>query len=318
MADDTCIGSCEYPHGVLAIDSGYWRDRVAACYLVEAEHEAAIIETGTNASVPRILKVLEHRGWARSQVRYVIATHVHLDHAGGAGALLQALPAATFLVHPRGARHMIDPSRLEASVRAVYGDTVFDRDYGELVPVDAARVREMADGDTVSLGERTLRFRDTPGHAKHHFCVFDEATNAWFTGDTFGLSYRETDTSNGPFIFPTTTPVQFDPEALKSSIRMLADSQPQWVYLTHYGRVGDVQRLARDLLERVDMLVAIARQHSAHPHRTEKLRSHMLGWLMDEARAHGVTMEDPALREVFRGDVELNTQGIEYWLDHAT
>ena len=177
MGQYSCTGFNEYPHGVLAVDSGYWRERVAACYLLEDRDEVAIIETGTNSSVPRLLRVLEQRGWSREQVRYVIATHVHLDHAGGAGALMAALPQARFLVHPRGVRHMIDPARLEAGVRMVYGDAVFDRDYGTLVPIDAARVTEMNDGDVAPLGSRALLFRDTPGHARHHFCVFDERSS---------------------------------------------------------------------------------------------------------------------------------------------
>ena len=205
----------EYPGGVTAIDSGYVRENMAACYLLEAGAEVAFIEAGTNNSTPRLLETLQSRGWNAGQVKYVIVTHVHLDHAGGAGSLMQSLPNATLLVHPYGARHMIDPARLEAGSRAVYGDELFDRLYGELVPVPEARTRAMQDGETVGLGSRRLRFIDTPGHARHHFCVHDSQTNGWFTGDTFGLSYREFDTSNGAFMIPTTTPVQFDPVALK-------------------------------------------------------------------------------------------------------
>ena len=110
------VHSQVYDGGVIAVDSGYHRPNMAACYLVESETEVAIVETGTNDSVPRLLRALEERGWQPEDVRYVIVTHVHLDHAGGAGSLMAACPNATFLVHPRGARHMLDPSRLEASV----------------------------------------------------------------------------------------------------------------------------------------------------------------------------------------------------------
>jgi glyoxylase-like metal-dependent hydrolase (beta-lactamase superfamily II) len=290
---------------------------MAACYLLESDTEVAVVETGTNHSVPRILRVLQQRGWTPEQVRYVIVTHVHLDHAGGAGALMQSCPRAELLVHPRGARHMVDPAQLEASVRGVYGDDVFDRDYGTLVPVPEARVRAMADRETVELGRRRLLFRDTPGHARHHFCVYDERSRGWFTGDTFGLSYRETDTARGPLAFPTTTPIQFDPEALKASIRMLAESPADWMYLTHYGRVGEIRRLAGDLQSGVDRLVDIALRHRGRSDRAGAIQDDMMDWLLQAARAHAVELDEGVLREVFKGDVDLNTQGLEFWLDHV-
>lgn len=305
-----------YEGGVTAVDSGYHRPAMAACYLVEADAGVAVIETGTNDSVPRLLKALEARGRSAAEVRYVIVTHVHLDHAGGAGSLMQACPNATFLVHPRGARHMIDPSKLEASVRQVYGDEVFDRDYGTLVPIPAERTREVHDGETVMLGDRPLAFMDTPGHARHHFCIWDEATRGWFTGDTFGLSYRELDTRKGPFIFPTTTPIQFDPGALKASVERLMARSPKWMYLTHFGRVGDTPRLAGELLERIDELVAIAEYYSDAERRGKVIAAAMRDGLEDAARAHGVVMSSEDFNAVVGDDVQLNTQGLEFWLDH--
>jgi glyoxylase-like metal-dependent hydrolase (beta-lactamase superfamily II) len=318
MQFDHTLEMLEYPGGVLTIDSGFMRDIMAACYLVEEDGEVAFIETGTNASVPRLLRALELRGWRPEDVRYVIATHVHLDHAGGAGQLMQHLPQAEFLVHPRGARHMIDPSRLEASVRMVYGDEHYDRTYGHLVPIPAERLREMPDGATARLGRRTFTFRDTPGHARHHFCVWDDATRGWFTGDTFGLSFRELDTENGAFIFPTTTPVQFDPEAAKASLDLLLEAEPEWMYLTHFGRVGEVARLARDLGEHLDRFVEIARRHEgAGGARTDAIQNELWDLLESGCRAHGVELPDKHLREVLWPDVVINTQGVEFWLDHG-
>lgn len=308
--------STEYDGGVVAVDSGYNRPNMAACYLIEGEGAVAIIETGTNDSVPRLMKALEQRGWTAEQVSHVIVTHVHLDHAGGAGAMMQACPNALFVVHPRGARHMIDPSKLEASVRQVYGDEIFDRDYGTLLPIPAERVLEMEDGATLEVGGRVLEFRDTPGHARHHFCIWDEATRGWFTGDTFGLSYRELDTRQGPFTFPTTTPIQFDPGALKRSIEKLMQRQPDWMYLTHFGRVGDTPRLAGELLTRIDEFVAIAEHYSDAEDRGKVIAAAMLDGLEDAARAHGVVMSSEEFRAVVAVDVKLNTQGLEFWLDH--
>ena len=134
----------------------------------------------------------------------------------------------------------------------------------------------MQDGETARLGGRVLLFRDTPGHARHHFCVWDEATSGWFTGDTFGLSYRELDTARGPFIFPTTTPIQFDPVALSASIDLLLERRPQWMYLTHFGRIAVSAGLVAQLRAGLEALVAIAEQHQGHPQRSKAIKTAML------------------------------------------
>jgi len=316
MSQSECISVNEYAGGVLAIDAGFVREYMAACYLLETQSEVAFVEVGTNSSTPRLMQVLQNRGWQPEDVRYVIVTHVHLDHAGGAGNLMQRLPNAEFLVHPYGARHMIDPAKLEASARGVYGDELFDRIYGALVPVPADRVRTMQDGAETRLGNRTLRFVDTPGHARHHFCVHDSLTNGWFSGDTFGLSYREFDTDRGAFVFPTTTPVQFDPDALRASLKKLFDVKPDCMYLTHYGRVTDLDRLYAQMLAGVDKLVSIAEAWGHAPDRTQRIETGIHEWLMQELREHGVSLPDERCAELLRTDVVLNTQGLEFWLDH--
>ena len=306
----------EYNGGIIAIESGmFGRERVA-CYLLEAGGQVALIEVGSNATASRILSVLERRGWRREHVSHVIVTHVHLDHAGGSGRLMQLMPNATLVVHPRGARHMIDPSHLEAGTRAVYGDAVFNKMYGHLIPVPPERVITMQDGDSLAIGRRELLFRDTPGHAKHHFCVWDEQTRGWFTGDTFGVSYRDTDTRAGALVFPTTTPVQFDPEALISSVRRLMELAPDYMYLTHYGRVGDTGRLAEQMIAGVRKLVEIAERNLGSVNRRADIEAEMLDWLYAACRTHGVNLPHDQLVDLLEADVKLNTQGIEYWLDH--
>ncbi|MGA9574684.1 MAG: MBL fold metallo-hydrolase [Lysobacterales bacterium] len=309
------ISTHEYTGGVVVIDAAFHREHMAACYLVEAGSEVAFIEVGTNTSTPRLMKVLEHRGWQPEDVRYVIVTHVHLDHAGGAGSLMQSLPNATLLVHPYGARHMIDPAKLEAGSRMVYGDEMYETIYGVLIPVEQHRVRIMEDESTTELGNRQLRFIDTPGHARHHFCVHDSLTNGWFTGDTFGLSYREFDTRNGAFLFPTTTPIQFDPEPLKASVRRLMEVQPEYMYLTHYGRVSDVPRLAGMMLDGIDKLVEIAERFRDDSLRRQKIETAMADWLLDGLEKHGVTLDKNTCLALLESDIKLNAQGIECWLD---
>jgi glyoxylase-like metal-dependent hydrolase (beta-lactamase superfamily II) len=316
MIDDNHFSVQEYPGGVHVIDAGFHRERMAGCYLMEAGSEIAFIEVGINSSTDRLMKVLDDRGLEPGDVGFVIVTHIHLDHAGGAGSLMKLLPNATLLVHPYGARHMIDPAKLEAGARAVYGDQMFDRIYGKIIPVSENRVKIMQDGDELTLGNRQLRFMDTPGHARHHFCVFDSLTNGWFTGDTFGLSYREFDTHKGAFIIPTTTPIQFDPVPLKESVRKLVADEPECMFLTHYGRVDDVQRLAIKMIEGVDKLVEIAERYNGDDLRRQKIETAMFDWLMEGLRKHGVELADETCRELLWSDVKLNTQGIEFWLDH--
>jgi len=240
---------------------------------------------------------------------------VHLDHAGGAGLLMRELPNARAVVHPRGARHMIDPSQLVAGATAVYGEDEVRRSYGELVPIDAARVDTAEDGHVVDLAGRRLACLDTPGHARHHICLWDAKSRGFFTGDTFGLSYREFDTSRGAFILPTSTPVQFEPDALKASIARMLSFHPQQMFLTHYSRVTDVERLARDLVEQIDAMVEIALRHEHDANRHAAIAEELAKLYVSRALAHGCAFGAERVRELLAMDIALNTQGLEVWLD---
>ena len=236
----------DYSDGISAVDSGYVRPHLDAIHLIVEGGRVAVVDTGTNDSVPHVLNALAAKGLGPEAIDFVILTHVHLDHAGGAGLLMQKAPNAKLVVHPRGARHMIDPSKLMQATRDVYGVEAATAMYGDIVPVPAERVIETSDGSTVSLAGRTLTFYDTPGHAKHHNCIRDARTGHLFTGDMFGLSYRELDRDGRQFVFPATTPSQFDPDAFHRSIDRMTALGPEALYLTHYGRVVDVPRIGRD------------------------------------------------------------------------
>jgi glyoxylase-like metal-dependent hydrolase (beta-lactamase superfamily II) len=302
-------------HGVHAVDTGFHRPRFDAAYLIVEGGRAAFVDTGTNDAVPRLLGLLDALGLARDAVDHVIPTHVHLDHAGGVGALMRELPAATLWVHARGARHLIDPSKLYAGALAVYGQAEMDRSYGTLLPVPAERVRSTADGDVITLAGRALHVADTPGHARHHHCLWDETTRGWFTGDTFGLSYREFDTALGPWILPTSTPVQFDPDAMRHSVQRLLARDPACMYLTHFGRVRDVPRLGRLLFELLDGMVAIARAAPAGADRHAAMKRQMLALYLDSLAAHGCTLDEATVADLLAIDLELNAQGLAVWLD---
>lgn len=302
-------------HGIHTIDTGFVRPQFDAAYLVVENDRGAFIDCGTNFAVPRMLAALGEAGIDAAAVDWLILTHVHLDHAGGAGELIAQLPNAKLVVHPRGARHMIDPSVLWAGASAVYGEAVMEQTYGRLQPVPAERVVEASDGHVVDLAGRPLLCIDTPGHAKHHLTVHDARANVCFTGDVFGLSYRDFDTARGPFILPTTSPVQFDPDALHASIDRLVGLKPVAMYLTHYGRVEQVERLAADLHVQIDAMVALARAAHGKPDRHAVLMESLTELYATRALAHGWDQGRDVLRQLLGMDVELNAQGLEVWLD---
>jgi glyoxylase-like metal-dependent hydrolase (beta-lactamase superfamily II) len=308
-------------HGVFAIDTAFHRDHFDAAYLVVHGGRAAFIDTGTNHAVPRHLAALQALGLQPESVDWVIPTHVHLDHAGGVGLLMQQLPQARVLVHPRGARHLIDPSALWAGATAVYGPEEMARSYGQLVPVAADRVSTSSDGQRLDLAGRTLLLADTPGHARHHHCIWDATSRGWFTGDTFGLSYREFDTAKGAWILPTSTPVQFEPEALCGSIERLLAQAPRAMYLTHCGCIGengDVPRLGRLLLGLLDEMVALGESQRGEGDtlaRHEALKRGQLDIFTRSLRRHGVVFTEARIAELLAIDLELNAQGMAVWLD---
>lgn len=305
----------DYLEGISVIDTDFVRAEFGAAYLVIENGRAAFIDTGTNYSVPRMIEALREKGLDVAAVDWVIPTHVHLDHAGGAGELMRQLPNARLVIHPRGTRHMIDPSKLVAGATAVYGIEAMHSTYGEIVPVAEARIVEANDGFVVDLAGRALLCIDTPGHARHHLCVWDARSESFFTGDTFGLSYREFDTEQGAFILPTTSPVQFDPDELRASIRKMVGYRPQVMFLTHFGRVTDVPRLADDLLEQIDAMVAIARNHALASDRHALIARDLAELYASRAVAHGVTFSRERTIELLAMDIELNTQGLEIWVD---
>lgn len=304
-------------HGIHTIDTAFHRDHFDAAYLVVEEGRGAFIDCGTNHSVPHLLDAVQSAGLTPADIEFVIVTHVHLDHAGGTGLLLQQLPNATVIAHPRAAPHLIYPAKLVEGATAVYGEEEIQRSYGTVQPVPKERIRIVADGEAVMLADRPLLCIDTPGHARHHYCIWDARSRCWFTGDTFGLSYRELDGPNGAFILPTSTPVQFEPVALKASIARMVAYQPEGMYLTHYGRVGEVPRLAQALYEQIDAMVAIAEACDGRADRHRCLAAGLSALYLERAHAQQVPLADEDVVRILAMDIELNAQGLGVWLDRG-
>ena len=300
--------------GVIAIDTEYARPLQDASHLIVSDGKAAFVDTGTNNSVPLLLDALEQQELKAGDVDYVFLTHIHLDHAGGAGALMRELPSARCVIHPRGARHMIDPTKLIAGTEAVYGKDKTREIYGDILPIDEQRIDVADDGQWFELNGRGMQCIFTEGHAKHHYVLNDPASKGVFTGDSFGVSYRETDTANGAIIFPTSTPIDFDPDEAHKSIERIMACDPQQVYLTHYSKVDELQRLAGDMHKCIDDYVAMALANEHANDRQAALQHAMFDYMCDRLEAHGFKGDRDAMWSIMHIDVGLNAQGLDVWL----
>lgn len=306
-----------HPDGVFAIDTGYVRPLCDAVHLIVREGRAALVDSGTTRSVPAIMDALAELGIDVDDVEHLLLTHIHLDHAGGAGALLELLPNATVAVHPRGAPHLIDPAKLEAGTRAVYGDATYERLYGRLVPVPAERLQVMADGARLKLGQCVFEFLHTPGHALHHLAIHDREADAVFTGDSFGISYRELDVRKRPFIFPATTPTHFDPDQAHATIERILALKPSACYLTHYSRVTDLERLAEDLHGDLVAFVEIAKRCKGSPKREREIARLMKAYLYARLDEHRFPDAPKRRQDALQMDIDLNAKGLCAWLDRT-
>jgi glyoxylase-like metal-dependent hydrolase (beta-lactamase superfamily II) len=305
--------------GVYAVDTGHVRPGLAAAHVWLRAGEAAVVDPGPAPAAGRVLGALAQLGVARDAVRYLFVTHVHLDHAGGAGTLADALPQAQVVAHPRALRHLADPGRLVAGTIAVYGPERTRAMYGEVAPVAPERLIAAGEGFTLAFGGSTLRFLDTPGHARHHYVLHDPDGGAVFAGDTFGIRYRELDTPAGPFVFPTTTPVQFDPAALHASVDRILALAPARVFLMHYSVLEAPARVGAMLHEAIDAHVPLAREEAAagKDRLERRLAARILdAWLAD-LRRRGCMLDAARQAELVRMDAELNAQGLGVWLEGA-
>ncbi len=306
----------ELDFGITCIDTQHMRDDFVAAYLIEDNGRIAFIDTGCYLSIPMLLGTLDAKNIPRENVDYIILTHIHLDHAGGAGELIKHLPNAKVFVHEYGANHLIDPSKLRAGVIGVYGELFFKQFLGDLIPIAEDKIIIAKGNDEIRLGNRILKFIDTPGHARHHICIWDEKSQGIFSGDTLGVSYREFDTPQGELIFPPTTPIQFDPKTWKTTINQLMQLQPKYAYLTHFNRIEFTQKSADMLIEHIDGFVKIAEQAQHKKNRHKVIKADLLNYLLNIANKHGVTLLDEAQQiKLFKGDLEICAQGLGIWLD---
>ena len=304
----------EYDFGITCIDTMYEYAGHAACYLIVENGRAAFIDTGTGHSVPYLLETLKLKNLIIEDVDYVIPTHVHLDHAGGAGSLMSKLPRAKLVIHPRGKQHMVNPDKLIMGATAVYGSEKFKQMFGDVIPIDEKRVVVANDNDEIELANRTLKFLDTPGHARHHFCVYDQTSKGIFTGDTFGLCYREMQKNNADFILPTTTPVQFEPDPWYDTIDKILSHNPKNIYLTHFGRITEIEKLAQELKQDIAKYAEITKQYLNVENSENKIRNEITHYLQERLSPIYTDEEVKEFTQLLQPDLDLNAAGLKVWL----
>jgi glyoxylase-like metal-dependent hydrolase (beta-lactamase superfamily II) len=298
---------------IITIDCQYMYPEYAAAYLIIEGERAAFVDNNTRHAVPKLLNALASTGLSPEQVTYLIITHVHLDHAGGTAALLKHCPNAVVLAHPRAARHLINPAKLVGSAKALYGEANFMRLYGEIEPIDETRVIQVNDGDKLSLDSRTFQFIHTTGHAKHHMCVYDYGSGCIFTGDAFGLAYPLLQGGSEPFIFPSTSPADFNSAEAQSSIHKIIDTGATIAYLTHFGAVKDIKLRMGKLISYLDTMGGMLQDAAISGLEDDDLNTFcykaMFNFFRGEIERRGMPFNSN-IQKFLQNDIELNAKGI--------
>ena len=298
--------------GIITVDCRYMGQEGLGCaYLLIDRGECAIVETSTAHATPLLLDALSRHGLGPEAVRYLFLTHVHLDHAGGAGELLAHCPNASVVVHPLGAIHLANPKVLVMSARRLFGEARFEELYGRVRPIPRARLRTVEDGEEVRLGARRLRCFSTRGHANHHLVYLDEASGALFSGDSFGAAPSFLRRGGGGPILPLTPPTEFDPVEARRAIERIVGLRPTAVFLTHHGAYQAVEEGAERLLgalECASEAMQVARglePPAALAHCYEALHGHVERQLVKE----GITLSG-SQRAILEAELRLNAEGL--------
>ena len=303
-----------FDKNIFCFDANYIRQKFAAIHFINQNNKLLIIDTATNHSAKRFLNALHTMNISPEFVEWIILTHVHLDHAGGAGLLMKMCPNARLAVHSRGARHMINPEKLWASVVSVYGKEEAEKQYGKLIPVDENRVVVVGEGEVISFQNRRLQIFDAPGHANHHIVIFDEESKSFFTGDAFGIAYPELASEDGEFIFISSTPTQFEPVKFDTTIKKIMEQKPKSCFLTHFSKIMNIEKNGYELLKQLDEYVTITQQaRNNHESQQEQIRKELFELLYKKLKKTNLNISKREFGNLLSLDLSLNAQGLEYW-----
>ena len=305
---------------VVTIDCNYLMPKFAAAYLIVEGDRAAFVDNNTSRATPLLMQALDAHGLRPEQVVYAIVTHVHLDHAGGTSALLRECPNAVAVAHPRAGRHLVNPSRLVAAVKSVYGESAFDELYGRIEPVDADRVRTVDDGETLRFGDRTFTFLHTLGHARHHMCIHDSGSNGVFSGDAFGLACPVLQRGSKPFVICSSSPTDFDPVEARRSVARIVATGADRVYMTHFGEMTPVNDAADQILWSIDSMEAIINDAVAAGLKDDELdkfcTERVRASFIEQATNCGFSLTESDW-QMLATDVSLNAAGVAYAASRA-
>lgn len=296
--------------GVRQIDTGMAGQRqLNAVYLLIGD-EPSLVESGPGADAPVVIAALETLGIGDADLAHIVVTHIHVDHAGAAGVLLDRFPRARVWVHERGAPHLVDPSRLIASTARTYGEARMRSFYGETLPCDPDRLSPVADGDRIPLGRRTLDVIHTPGHASHHVALHDAASGAMFTGEAIGSHLPWADCYR-----PALPPPEADIEAAISSIGRMRERRPTSLLTSHFGRVGDPEEGFERGSARILAWAANVRGRLERSPETsiDDLEEHLLEQAREEYEADSGEPFDRGRYDAI-GSIRMNAEGLaRYW-----
>ncbi len=299
---------------IFCFDANYVRRNFASIHFINQNNKLLVIDSGTNHSAKQFLAALETLNISPESVEWIVLTHVHLDHAGGAGLLMKQCPNAQLAVHPRGARHMVNPEKLWMAVVDVYGLKEAYEQYGKLIPVDENRIKALADEEIIKFQNRRLRIIDAPGHANHHIVIFDEESESFFTGDAFGISYPELTSNKGEFIFISSTPTQFEPTKLASTVKRIMEAKPQNCFLTHFSKITNIERNGHELLKQIDEYVMIAQQSTRNgENQQDRIKKNLFELLYRKLSTTNLNISRQEFGNLLDLDLSLNAQGLKYW-----
>lgn len=277
-------------------------------YVID-EDELTLIETGPSPAVKHIKKGLNSLGFSLQQVKYIIVTHIHLDHAGGAGVLIKECPNAQVVVHPRGERHLEDPTKLAAGARGVYGES-FSELFDPVVPIEKERLLVKSEGDTLKIGpDCTLEFLNTPGHAKHHFSIYDPVSNGIFTGDTVGIKYDQLEKDHIDFFLPSTSPNHFNPNDMHASIQRIKAMNVDRIYFGHFGMTEKPMEALVQVAEWLDVFMEEAEDTVIQEKGYDDLSKQLLGRVQAYLRELGVP-DDHEVYILINLDMQISSLGI--------
>ena len=303
-----------FDKNIFCFDANYIRKRFAAIHFINQNNKILIVDTATNHSAKRFLNALQTMNISPECVEWIVLTHVHLDHAGGAGFLMRMCPNARLAVHPRGARHMVNPEKLWASVVSVYGKEDAEKQYGELIPVDENRVIAVGEGEVISFQNRKLQIFESPGHANHHIVIFDEESKSFFTGDAFGIAYPELTSTDGEFILISSTPTQFEPVKFDTTIKKIMEQKPKSCFLTHFSKIMNIEKNGYELLKQLDEYVSITQQASNNcESQQDQIKRKLFELLYKKLEKTNLNISKNKFGNLLSLDLSLNAQGLEYW-----